>query len=73
VRDTIHAQITAYNRDHPAGSTRIARALLLTEPLSLDAGEITDKGSVNQRGVLARRSALVEGLYNGTTEFLDFN
>lgn len=73
VRDYIHGQICAYNRDHPAGSTRIARALLLTEPLSLDAGEITDKGSVNQRGVLARRSALVEGLYNGTTEFLDFN
>jgi feruloyl-CoA synthase len=35
----------------------------LTEPPSIDAGEITDKGYVNQRAVLQRRSALVEALY----------
>lgn len=47
-----------------AGSAaRIARLLLLAEPPSLDAGEITDKGYVNQRTVLARRAALVETLY----------
>ncbi len=44
-------------------SNRIARALLLAEPPSLDAGEITDKGSLNQRAVLARRAAAVEALY----------
>jgi feruloyl-CoA synthase len=41
----------------------VPRAALLTEPLSLDAGEITDKGSINQRAVLARRAALVEALF----------
>jgi len=44
-------------------SNRVARALLLAEPPSLDAGELTDKGSLNQRAVLARRAALVEALY----------
>jgi feruloyl-CoA synthase len=44
-------------------SNRIARAALLTAPLSLDAGEITDKGSVNQRAVLAARAALVAELF----------
>jgi feruloyl-CoA synthase len=37
--------------------------VLLGEPPSLDAGEITDKGSFNQRAVLDRRAALVEQLY----------
>lgn len=44
-------------------SRRIARAVLLTEPASLDIGEMTDKGSINQRAVLAHRAALVEELY----------
>ena len=35
----------------------------MAEPPSLDAGEATDKGSINQRAVLARRAALVEELY----------
>ena len=38
----------------------------LDEPPSLDAGEMTDKGSINQRAVLARRSRLVEELYAGS-------
>jgi feruloyl-CoA synthase len=46
-----------------ASSQRVPRAALLTQPLSLDAGEITDKGSINQRAVLARRTALVEDLF----------
>ena len=44
-------------------STRIARALVLEEPPSLDASEMTDKGSINQRAVLKRRAELVEDLY----------
>jgi feruloyl-CoA synthase len=44
-------------------STLIARTVLLYEPLSIDVGEVTDKGSVNQRMVLAHRAALVEDLY----------
>jgi feruloyl-CoA synthase len=36
---------------------------ILEEPPSLDAGEITDKGTLNQKAILKRRSALVDGLY----------
>lgn len=44
-------------------SNRISRALLLAEPPSLDSGEMTDKGSLNQRAVLSRRSRHVDELY----------
>jgi feruloyl-CoA synthase len=44
-------------------SNRIARMALLTVPPSLDAGEITDKGSINQRAVLRHRSVMVNALY----------
>jgi feruloyl-CoA synthase len=44
-------------------SNRVERAMLLEEPPSLDAGEITDKGSLNQRTILDRRAALVDELY----------
>jgi feruloyl-CoA synthase len=49
---------------HATGSaTRVARALILAEPPSFDKGEITDKGSINQRAVLTHRAAFVEALY----------
>jgi len=49
--------------DSTGSATRVARAVLLTAPLSIDAGEITDKGSINQQAVLKARAALVEDLY----------
>jgi feruloyl-CoA synthase len=45
-------------------STRIERALVLYEPLSIDKGEVTDKGSINQRAVLEHRADLVARLYD---------
>jgi feruloyl-CoA synthase len=50
-------------RQSSGSSTRVCRALLMAEPPSLDAGEATDKGSINQRAVLERRAALVDRLY----------
>jgi feruloyl-CoA synthase len=44
-------------------ANRIERALLLEAPPSIDASEITDKGSINQRAVLEQRAALVDELY----------
>jgi feruloyl-CoA synthase len=44
-------------------STRIRRAVLLDSPLSFDTGEVTDKGSINQRAVLKYRPQLVAALY----------
>ena len=46
-------------------ATRVARAMVLVEPPSIDRGEVTDKGSINQRAVLTHRDALVEHLYAG--------
>lgn len=53
--------LTEYNGS--GSSARIERLLVMTRPADLDAGEITDKGYVNQRKVLACRSALVAMLY----------
>ena len=46
-------------------ATRVARCIVLVDPPSIDRGEITDKGSINQRAVLTQRDALVEHLYAG--------
>jgi len=69
-RQTLRDSLAAYNSQYPTSSTRIARLLFLAEPLSIDAGEITDKGYVNQRGVLERRHALVEQLYSDDAEVI---
>ncbi len=50
-------------RDSTGSSTRITRALIMEAPPSIDASEVTDKGSINQRAVLKNRAALVEELY----------
>jgi feruloyl-CoA synthase len=51
-------------------STYPARLLVMTEPPSIDANEITDKGYMNQRAVLERRAALVEKLYAGGADVI---
>jgi feruloyl-CoA synthase len=63
VRSALAAGLARHNSENPGSSTRIARALIMTEPLSIDGNEITDKGYLNQRAVLARRADLVERLY----------
>lgn len=70
VRDRLRQGLAAYNAEHPGSSTRIGRVLLLSEPPSIDANEITDKGYINQRAVLERRSDLVETLYGDGAEVL---
>ena len=47
-------------------ANRVARMLILSEPPSLDLGEVTDKGSINQRAVLKHRDAIVQALHEGT-------
>jgi feruloyl-CoA synthase len=51
-------------------STYPARLLVVEEPPSIDANEITDKGYMNQRAVLERRAALVEKLYSDSTDVI---
>ncbi len=51
-------------------ASRIARAHLMTEPPSIDKGEVTDKGSINQRAVLKHREALVAALHDDGMDFI---
>jgi len=59
------AEALARHNESHGSSARIERLLIMTRPAALDAGEVTDKGYVNQRKVLGKRAALVELLYTG--------
>ena len=64
IRAQIAEGLKAHNAKHPGLSTSVKRFLLLDEPPSIDHNEVTDKGSINQRGVLSRRSSKVVELYD---------
>jgi feruloyl-CoA synthase len=55
-------------REGTGSASRPTRMHLLAEPPSIDRGEATDKGSINQRAVLAHREPLVEAMYSGRDE-----
>jgi len=63
VADKVRAALQTLRADGGGSSSYPTRVLLLTEPPSVDAGEITDKGYVNQRAVLARRAQEVAALH----------
>ncbi len=52
-------------RDATGSASRVARMHVLAELPAIDVGEVTDKGSINQRAVLQHRDALVQALYEG--------
>jgi feruloyl-CoA synthase len=63
VRTKFTSMLKTFNETAGGSSGRFARLILMDNPPSLDTGEMTDKGSVNQRAVLTRRAALVDELY----------
>jgi feruloyl-CoA synthase len=63
VRRCLRDRLSAFAAAATGSTTRVSKMILMEEPPSLDAGEVTDKGSLNQRAILARRQALVEDLY----------
>ncbi|MEM1046420.1 MAG: feruloyl-CoA synthase [Pseudomonadota bacterium] len=65
VRNKLIAGLSDFNARSTGSKSRISRAVMMAEPAQIDANEITDKGYINQRAVLDRRSALVEALYDG--------
>jgi feruloyl-CoA synthase len=66
ILDAFRERFRKFLATSTGSSTRITRAILFDTPLSIDRGEVTDKGSINQRAVLDHRNALVDELYAPT-------
>lgn len=64
VRDFFQQLVNRLWSDGTGSASRVARAVIVEDLPSVDHGEMTDKGSVNQRAVLSRRAALVDALYD---------
>ena len=63
VLEKLRAKLTASAQQASGSAQRVLRLALLTGKLSIDAGDVTDKGVLNQRNILRRHSALVEQMY----------
>jgi feruloyl-CoA synthase len=70
VRALFEELLREFARTATGTSNRIAAAILLDTPPSIDAHEITDKGSLNQSAILRHRAAIVEELYRGSPRVL---
>src|SRR6478609_8101740 len=66
IRDAFRERLAKFLAASTGSSNRIMRAILIDTPLSIDRGEVTDKGSINQRAVLDHRGRLIEELYSPT-------
>jgi feruloyl-CoA synthase len=66
VQAHFQAMLDTLAKTATGSANRVAKLCLLSEPASLDKGEITDKGSINQRAVLSCRAAMVDALHEGT-------
>jgi len=62
--EQIRLALKRHNDANPASSQRVDRFLIMAEPANIGAGEVTDKGYVNQGAVLSRRSQLLDRLYD---------
>lgn len=63
VRERFQALLTSFADKSTGSSNKVMAVIVLDEPPSLDAGEITDKGSLNQRAMLNHREPMVAALY----------
>lgn len=70
VRALLASRLAEHQRRASGSSTRVMRLMLLREPPRLDRGEITDKGSLNQRAVRTHRADLIEALYSGAPDVI---
>ena len=63
IRAVFRERLQSFAALSTGSTTRIDRAILLDPPPSIEAQEITDKGTINQKAVLKNRAALVDALY----------
>ena len=68
VRAFFQAVLDRLQQGATGSASRVARLHVMHQPPSLDVGEVTDKGTINQRAVLAHRAALVERLHEAGAE-----
>ncbi|MBV9065906.1 MAG: feruloyl-CoA synthase [Methylobacteriaceae bacterium] len=64
LRGELGERLASFARSATGSSTRLTRIAILDETPSIDKGEVTDKGSINQRAMLAHRKDIVEALYD---------
>jgi feruloyl-CoA synthase len=62
--------VDALSVNSTGSANRIARMCLLSEPPTIDKGEITDKGSINQRSVLHHRADTVDALHDDRLHYI---
>ena len=63
LREFFHERLQSFARKSTGSSNRVTRLIVMAQAPSIDLGEVTDKGSINQRAVLEHRAGLVEKLY----------
>jgi feruloyl-CoA synthase len=69
VQDHFHCVLDELAKSATGSANRVARLHLMHEPPSIDKGEVTDKGSINQRAVLKHRDALVQAFHDERLPF----
>lgn len=70
VRAQIVAKLSAHQKQASGSASRVMRILVMEDALRFEKGEVTDKGSINQRAVLLHRKELVESLYGDTPQVI---
>ena len=73
VRAKFKELLVSMAKSSTGSSNRIARAIVLDVPPSIDAHELTDKGSISQRAVLENRAEVVEELYSGSPRVISID
>ena len=66
LREKLREKLVSLAEKSSGSSNRVVRMIIAKEPPSMAAGEVTDKGSINQRAVLRNRADLVEEIYAGS-------
>ncbi|MHB0952919.1 MAG: feruloyl-CoA synthase [Allorhizobium sp.] len=72
VRAALAEKLAGHARSASGSATRVMRIMLLKDPPRFERGEVTDKGSINQRAMLSHRADLVAALYEGGKDVIRF-
>ncbi|MEO5923792.1 MAG: feruloyl-CoA synthase [Bryobacteraceae bacterium] len=73
VRAKFKELMTSMAKESTGSSNRITRAIVLDIPPSIDAHELTDKGSISQRAVLDNRADVVDEIYRGSDRVISLD